>query len=144
MKPMKKIVDAKPLLRKLLLQTDNSVKNNKNRHLLAFLALLTTRKVFKEVQFEFLIVGHTYEDIDKSFGYFSKKLGEQNNYVMVDLMKAFMFSQYYPFILQLIQEIPDFKSWVNGYLNDGLDVFDGHTKMHLFRFFMNEVGWPMM
>ncbi len=59
-------------------------------------------------------------------------------------MKAFMFSQYCPFILQLIQEILDFKSWVNGYLNASPNVFDGHTKMHLFRFFVGEVGWPMM
>ncbi len=47
-------------------------------------------------------------------------------------MKAFMFSQDCPFILQLIQEILDFKSWLNGYLNDGLDVLIGHTNMHLF------------
>jgi hypothetical protein len=58
----------------------------------------------------FLVVGHTHENIDKSFGYLSKILREQNNYVMVDLMKAFMLSQDYPFILQLIQEVPDFKS----------------------------------
>jgi hypothetical protein len=63
---------------------------------------------------------------------------------MVDLMKTFMFFQYCPFILQLIQEILDFKSWVNGYLNASPNVFDGHTKMHLFRFFVGKVGWPMM
>ncbi len=59
-------------------------------------------------------------------------------------MKAFMFSQDRPFLLQLIQEIPNFKSWVNGYLNDGSDILVNHTKMHLFRFFMDEVGWLMM
>jgi hypothetical protein len=55
-----------------------------------------------------------------------------------------MFSQYHPFILQLIQETPDFKSWVNGYLNDGSNVLVGHTKMHLFQFFVDEVRWLMM
>jgi hypothetical protein len=44
----------------------------------------------------------THEDIDESFGYFLKKLTEQNNYVMADLMKAFMFSQDFPFIPQPI------------------------------------------
>jgi hypothetical protein len=63
---------------------------------------------------------------------------------MVDLMKTFMFSQDCPFILQLIQEILDFKSWVNGYLNNGPKVFVSHTKMHLFKIFMDEVGWLVM
>ncbi len=59
-------------------------------------------------------------------------------------MKAFMLSQDCPFIPQLIQETLDFKSWVNGYLNGGLNVLVNHTKMHLFQFFVNEVGWLMM
>jgi hypothetical protein len=47
-----------------------------------------------------------------------------------------------PFILKPIQEIPNFKSWVNGYY--GLDVFIGHTEMHLFWFFVDDVGWWVM
>ncbi len=58
-----------------------------------FLSLLTAREVFKEVQMGFLVVGHTHEDIDRNFGYLLKKLREQNNYVMEDLMEAFMLSQ---------------------------------------------------
>ncbi len=113
-------------------------ENNKNRHLLAFLSLLTTREVFKEIQLGFLVVGHTHENIYGSFGYLSKKLGKQNNYVMADLMKAFMLSQDHPFILQLILEIHDFKSWVNGYFNNGLDVLVDHTKMPLFLVFYGQ------
>ncbi len=78
------------------------MKDYKNYHLLTFLFLLTAKEVFKEVQLGFLVIGHTHEDIDRSFGYLSKKLREQNNYVMVDLMKSFMLSQDHPFIPQLI------------------------------------------
>jgi hypothetical protein len=106
---------------------DNCVKNNKNCHLLTFLSLLITREVFEEVQLGFLVVGHTHEDIDESFGYSLKKLKKQNNYVMADLMKTFMFSQDRPFIPQLIQDILDFKYWVNGYLNDGPNILVSHT-----------------
>ncbi len=74
LKLMYKIVNVKPLLRKLLLQMDNCVKDNKNHHLLVFFSLLTTREVFKEVQLGFLIVEHTHEDFDESFGCVSKKL----------------------------------------------------------------------
>ncbi len=123
---------------------DNCVKDNKNRHLLVFLYLLTAHEVFEEVQLGFLVVGHTHEDIDGNFGYLSKKLKEKNNYLMANLMKAFMFSQDFPLIPQLIEEIPNFKSWVNGHLNDGPNVPVGHTKMHLFRFFMDKVRWLVM
>jgi hypothetical protein len=70
---------------------DNCVKDNKNHHLLTFLSLLIACKVFKEVQFGFLVVGHTHEVIDKTFGYLFKILKERNNYVMANLMKGFMF-----------------------------------------------------
>jgi hypothetical protein len=47
-------------------------------------------------------------------------------------MKAFMVSQEWPFIPQLIQEIQDFKSWVQGYLKDGPNMLVGHIDMHFF------------
>jgi hypothetical protein len=44
-----KIIGVKPLRRKLLLQMDNYVKDNKNCHLLTFLSLLIVWEVFKEI-----------------------------------------------------------------------------------------------
>jgi hypothetical protein len=38
------------------------------------LSLLLPKEVFQEVQLGFLVVGHTHEDNDKSFGYLSKEL----------------------------------------------------------------------
>ncbi len=98
---------------------DNCVKNNKNRHLLVFVSLLMARDVFEEVKLGFIVVGHTHEDINGCFGYLSKKLKEENNYILANLMRAFIISQERVFILQLIKEIPDFKSWVLGCLKDG-------------------------
>jgi hypothetical protein len=71
------IVGPKPLLGNLLLQIDNSVKDNKNQHLLTYLSLLTSRDVFEDVKLGFLVIGHTHEDIDGCFGYLSKKLKEK-------------------------------------------------------------------
>jgi hypothetical protein len=88
----------------------NCVKDNKNRYSLAFILLLTAREVFEEFKLGFLVVGHTHEDIDGCFGYLSRKLRKQNNYILVDLMKAFMVSQERSFILQLIQKIPNLKT----------------------------------
>jgi len=49
LKHVDKIVGVKPLQRKLLLQLDNCVKDNKNCHMLEFLSLLITKEVFEEV-----------------------------------------------------------------------------------------------
>ncbi len=74
LKVSKNFINVKLLLKKLFFQMDNCVKDNKNRHLLASLFFLITRKVFEEVQLGFLVIGHTHENIDGSFGYLSKKL----------------------------------------------------------------------
>jgi len=76
--------------KKLLLQMNNYMKDNKNWHFLAFLSLLIMKDVFNEVKLKFLVVGHTHEDIDGCFGYLSKMLKEQQNYILANLMKAFI------------------------------------------------------
>jgi hypothetical protein len=69
LKVSKNFTSVKPLPRKLFFQMDNCVKDKKNCHLLDFMSLLNARKVFEKVQ---LIIGHTHEDIDGSFGYLLK------------------------------------------------------------------------
>ena len=108
-------IGAIPLPKILYLQLDNSTKDNKNKYLMAFLSLLTTRDVFKEIQVGFLLVGHTHEDIDAYFSHLSKALKSRNTFVVVDLMKAFMESQELLFMLEFIQEVGDFKSFVKDY-----------------------------
>ena len=76
-----------PLLKKLILQFDNSAKDNKNQYVMAFYLLLTAKRVFKEVTVGFLIVGHTHEDIDVHFSYLLKLLKMKNIYILADLMK---------------------------------------------------------
>jgi hypothetical protein len=123
---------------------DNCVKDNKNWHLLAFLSLLMARDVFEEVKLGFLVVGHTHEDIDGCFGYLSKKLRDENNHIFTNFMRDFMISQERPFIPQLIKVIPNFKSWVLGCLKGSPKTLVRHTDMHMFRFFVDSLGWSMM
>jgi hypothetical protein len=123
---------------------DNCVKDNKNKHLLAFMSLLTLKKMFEKVKLGFLVVGHTHEDINRCFEYFSKKLKEKNKCILAYLMKAFMVSHDRPFIPQLIQEFPNIKTWVLGCLKDDLETLVGHIDMHLFRFFVDSFGWFVM
>jgi len=107
-----------------------------------FFHCLIARDVFEKIKLQFLVVGHTHENIDRCFGYLSKKLKKQNNYVLVYLMKAFIISQERPFIPSLIQEILGFKSWVVGCLKDGFETLVGHIDIHLFRFLL--IHWASM
>ncbi len=56
LKVPKQVVGAKPLHEKLLFQMDNYVKDNKNRHLLVFLSLLTTKRYLKNSSWDFLLL----------------------------------------------------------------------------------------
>ena len=58
----------------LLLQLDNTTKQNKGRFLFAFLALLVHHNVYDKVLVSFLPVGHTHEDIDQMFSRFAQYL----------------------------------------------------------------------
>ena len=44
---------------KLIINLDNTGKENKNRHVFAFLEALVKKGIFQEIQVEFLVVGHT-------------------------------------------------------------------------------------
>ena len=135
---------AKPLLPYLFLQLDNSANDNKNQYLMAFLSLLTTRGVFKEIHVGFLVVGHTHEDIDAYFSHLSIELKRSSTYVMADLMRAFMKSQKLSFLPEVIQEVVDFKSFVQGYQFSGIERLLGISNMHLFKFYSDSEGVQVM
>ncbi len=44
------------------------MKDRNNHYLLAFLSLLTTREMFEEVKFEFLVVGHIHNELMGALG----------------------------------------------------------------------------
>ena len=49
----------------LYLQADNCARENKNRWMLCFLALLVLKGYFKEIQLHFLMAGHSHEKVLK-------------------------------------------------------------------------------
>ena len=134
----------KPVPRKLYLQLDNSTKDNKNKYLMAFLSLLIAWDVFEEIHADFLLVGHTHEDIDAYFSQLSKASKNKNMFVLADLMKAFMQLQDLSFMPEFIQEVADFKSFIHGYQNSSLARLIGLGEMHLFKFYVDDDGWLVM
>ena len=71
-------------------------------------------------------------------------LKSKNTFVLADLMKAFMQSQDLSFMPEFIQEVADFKSFIHGYQSSGATRLIGLGEMHLFKFYVDDDGWPVM
>ena len=56
------------------------------------------------------------------------------------LMKSFMDIEFQPIILHLIEEVSNFKNFVEEYLCMGCDALVGHTNAHQFKFYKNANG----
>ena len=120
----------------LLLQLDNCGSENKNRYLFAYLSLLVARGTFKMIQVGFLMVGHTHEDIDAMFSKFSEKLRTSMTFTFPHLMQHFQSCQTTRPTPFMLTHVPDFKSYIDGYLCDSKDALVGHSKPLQFRFYM--------
>ena len=62
----------------LLLQLDNTTKQNKGKYLYSFLFLLVHHRVFERIIVTYLPSGHTHEDIDQMFSRFAIALRKKN------------------------------------------------------------------
>ena len=54
-------------LEDVFIQMDNTVSENKNNHIMGFLAALVARGVMRSVTLCFMMVGHTHIKIDQVF-----------------------------------------------------------------------------
>lgn len=142
--PAPEPMPAEPLPPILTLQLDNASGDNKNRWVFAFCSLMVFKGIFREIYINFLIVGHTHEDIDALFGRWSSMLKTKNFPTVPRLMKSFMDCETHPVIPHFIEEVPDFKRYVEGYLGTGGDFLEGHSTSQQFKFYMDSSGWPLM
>jgi hypothetical protein len=142
--PPEALVLAAPLLLVLNIQLDNACSDNKNQYVFSFFSLLIHKGVFHEVYINFLIDGHTHEDIEAMFGRWSYILRAKDYLTLPIIMKSFIDAEKRPIIPHLIEEVPNFKAFVDGYLCSGNAALQGHTNAQQFKFYKDDNGWPMM
>ena len=128
----------------LNVQMDNATGNNKNKYVFAYWSLLVAKRIFREVYVNFMIVGHTHDDIDALFGRWSMLLKKENFPTILALMKSFMDVESIPTISHLIEEVPDLKSFIDGAILDKEEVLVGHTKPQQVKFYLDGTGCPRM
>ena len=138
------LVPATALPPILNVQMDNATGDNKNRYVYAYWSLLVVKRIFREVYVNFMIVGHTHDDIDALFGRWSMLLKKENFPTIPALMKSFMDVESIPTIPHLIEEVLDFKSFIEGAIVDKEEVLVGHTKPQQVKFYLDGTGCPRM
>ena len=60
------------------------------------------------------------------------------------LIKSFIDIESWPVIPHLIEEVYDFKKFVEGYLQIGHDALAEHTNAQQFKIYRDGSGWPLM
>ena len=135
---------ATPLPPILNVQMDNATGDNKNRFVFCYWSLLVANKIFREVYVNFMIVGHTHDDIDALFGRWSMALKKESFPTIPMLMKSFMDVEAVPTIPHLIEEVLDFKKFIEDGIADGENALLGHTKAQQFKFYVDASGCPVM
>lgn len=128
----------------LYLQMDNTAAQNKNNTVLAYLNMLVEHGIFKKVKVGFLLVGHTYDQIDQIFSRFSVMLGIKDVMTMDELI-AILEKAYTPVPqMKVLTQVPDFRSflWPPGEPPAAdLELHD-HSYQHQFKIEKDEVAMP--
>ncbi|KAL3676823.1 hypothetical protein R1sor_026771 [Riccia sorocarpa] len=144
-----------------MLQMDNSAKDNKNIHVLAFCSELVIRGVFENVEVcteypeqllsslasgriamdlqitdciagKLIMVGHTHEDVDALLSKVSARTVNKDVLTLPALMAEIWESESMHLVPMLMEEIADYKTYVNTYLKPLI----GQSQPLAFRFSM--------
>ena len=135
---------ATPLPPILNVQMDNATEDNKNRYVYAFWSILVAKKIFRKVNVNFMIVEHTYDDIDALFRRWSMLLKKEKFPTILALIKLFMDVESIPTVPHVIEEVPDCKSFIDITILDRGDIFVPYTRPQQVKFYLNAARCPKM
>ncbi|XP_078659995.1 uncharacterized protein LOC144904736 [Branchiostoma floridae x Branchiostoma belcheri] len=125
-----------PLPPILNIQVDNCGRENKNRFFLGLMALLVKRNFFEEITVNFLMVGHTHEDVDAVFSQFSHRLDRKDAKTIGELEEVLRNSFHPEPKVDQLFVMWDIKNW----LQPCLAPIEGHSKPHMYRFTKDRTG----
>ena len=128
----------------LNVQMDNATGDNKNQYVFYFWSMLVANTIFWEVYVNFMIVGHTHDDIDALFGRWSMAPKKESFSTIPLLMKSFMDVEAIPTIHHLIEEVLDFKKFIEDDIAMEENALLDHMKAQQFKFYVYATGCPVM
>jgi hypothetical protein len=126
----------KPLPEVLYIQLDN-VGSNKNHWLLGYACWLVQEGIFAKIKINFLLVGHTHENIDQFFSRLSVALNAERAFTLDQMISIVKKCSTPSPMCHVLTQMIDVKKW----LDDG-KCSQSHNiqKSHIFRIKKNEHG----
>ena len=100
--------------------------------------------MYCKVYVNFLLVAHIHENIEAMFGRWSYRLRKNDYPTLPMLIKSFIDVETELVIPHLIEEVSNFKTFVDGYLYSSNDTLLAHTNAQQFKFYKDDNGWPLM
>ncbi|KAK3234147.1 hypothetical protein CYMTET_55576 [Cymbomonas tetramitiformis] len=124
-----------PMPEVLYVQLDN-VGTNKSIMLLAYISWLVMSGAFKKVKVNFLIVGHTHENIDQMFSRFSVRLKRKLAMTLDEMMEIAKECFSDGIFTTAVAKVHDLKTWFGGRYENVCGISTQQT----FKAFKNEAG----
>jgi hypothetical protein len=104
--------------RKLFVQLDNTSRDNKNHYVFAYFSYLVQKGIFRQVDINFLPVGHTHEDIDQLFSVVNRRMKTHDVFTFPQLQEeiknAFRRDSEKVCVVEHVTALHDFKEWLEG------------------------------
>jgi len=145
LRPLPKVPIRATLLPPVLnVQIDNAMGNNKNWYVFTFWSLLVAKKIFWELYMSFMLVDHMHNNIDALFGRWKMQLKKESFPTIPVLIQFFKDVDSVPTIPHLIEEVPNFKAFIERLILEGDEALVRHTKAQQFKFYLNSMGVSIM
>ena len=134
-----------PFPQHLVIQSDNTVSQAKNSHVTLFLAYLVAKYKFATATLNFLMVGHTHEDIDQFFAIVCALILSKGSYETPQEILTYLVEHLRPRFLQrgeemigeFVRGVRDFQAWLaplGVHLHNAFANRDGVESPHSFAF----------
>lgn len=123
-----------PLAPVWYLQMDNCWRENKNQHVMTFLALLLKLGMFRKIKLNFDLVGHTHEDVDQMFEALNQRLHRKTIGTIEKLMDLLKDgyknnNMNVPFYAERLDAVGGYKKWIMPFERG----MHNHTLPHCFK-----------
>ncbi|KAL3675026.1 hypothetical protein R1sor_024974 [Riccia sorocarpa] len=142
--PTKRLFDWEgPLPATLYIQLDNTVRENKNGIVFAYLAMLVEKKIFRKIKVGFLIVGHTHDHVDQMFSRFSVALRGKKAFTMPQMQQIIQEAYVPSPVFEVLEETWDFKTIVQLRPSPVLPLHD-ITFNQQFKIALGGDNWPRL
>jgi hypothetical protein len=110
----------------LYIQLDNTCRENKNRYVFAFLSLLVQQGVFRKIKVNFLLVGHTHEDVDQGFFQYSYALGRDRPATGPAILAAIETVTTHTVEVEMVEDMVNTRDWLDAKIcKESLADFQG-------------------